>query len=139
MSCKVTVYTGGAFDLLHVGHVRLLKKAKELGDYLVVSIMSDEFVERCKGKKPIFCGSERAEMVSALECVDEVTIVHGHTDYKPMQLNKPCIRVVGPEYGKCDEHQLALEWMANHCIKVHVIDRTPGISTTMIIERIKDG
>lgn len=139
MSGKVVVYTTGAFDLLHVGHIRLLKKAKALGDYLVVGVMTDEFVERSKEKKPIFPCPERAEMVGALGCVDEVMMVYDHTDYKPMELCKPQVRVVGPEYGQHEGHQIALEWMANRCIKVHTIAKTQGISTTTIIEKIRNG
>lgn len=136
---KVVVYTTGTFDLLHVGHVRLLKKAKELGDYLVVGVKSDEFIEHTKGKKSIFPCWERAEMVGALGCVDEVMITYGRTDYKPMESCKPYIRAVGPEYGQWEGHQIALEWMANRGIQIHTIERTPDISTTTIIERIQNG
>ena len=71
-----TVLVGGCFDILHIGHVRFLSEAKKMGDYLIVLLESDEKVKRLKGKsKPVFIQKERAEMLSALQCVDLVVLL----------------------------------------------------------------
>ena len=69
------VFTNGCFDLLHVGHVRYLKKAKRLGEILVVAINSDRSTTRLKGpSRPINTQQDRAEVLAALACVDYVTV-----------------------------------------------------------------
>ena len=71
-----TVLAGGCFDILHIGHVRFLSEAKKMGDYLIVLLESDEKVKRLKGKsRPVFIQKERAEMLSALQCVDLVVLL----------------------------------------------------------------
>jgi len=85
------VFTNGCFDLLHVGHVRYLRQAREFGDALVVGVNSDASVRRLKGPgRPITPAKERAEILAALACVDFVTIFGAAT---PLQL----IRAVGPD------------------------------------------
>jgi rfaE bifunctional protein nucleotidyltransferase chain/domain len=70
------VLVGGCFDILHIGHVRFLSEAKGMGDYLIVLLESDEKVKELKGKnRPVFIQSERAEMLSALKCVDLVVLL----------------------------------------------------------------
>ena len=70
------VLTGGCFDILHIGHVRFLSEAKKMGNYLVVLIESDVKVKKLKGgNRPIFKQTERAEMLSALGCVDLVVLL----------------------------------------------------------------
>lgn len=89
---KRIVTTNGCFDLLHVGHVRYLYGAKELGDVLIVAINSDESVRRIKGPlRPIIPQEERAEMVAALEPVDYVTIFDEETPI-------PLIRAIRPDF-----------------------------------------
>jgi len=70
------VLTGGCFDILHIGHVRFLSEAKEMGDYLVVLLESDKNVKKLKGKKrPLFIQKERAEMLSALRNIDLIVLL----------------------------------------------------------------
>jgi rfaE bifunctional protein nucleotidyltransferase chain/domain len=70
------VLAGGCFDILHIGHVRFLSEAKKMGDYLVVLLENDEKVKKLKGKnRPIFTQEIRAEMLSALNCVDLVVLL----------------------------------------------------------------
>lgn len=88
---KKVVFTNGCFDLLHVGHVRYLQQARELGDALVVGVNSDASVRRIKGPgRPLNPARERAEVLAALGCVDFVTIFGAAT---PLQL----IRAIGPD------------------------------------------
>jgi glycerol-3-phosphate cytidylyltransferase len=72
MKKEIIGYTTGVFDLFHIGHLRLLQKAKNGCDRLIVGVSTDELVETYKGKKPIIPFDERVEIVSALKCVDEV-------------------------------------------------------------------
>lgn len=71
---KVIGYTAGVFDLFHIGHLRILKKAKLNCDYLIVAVSSDELVESYKSKTPVIPLQHRMEIISALKCVDEVVI-----------------------------------------------------------------
>lgn len=74
----VTVIATGAFDLLHVGHLRFLEAARRLGDRLIVGVESDERVHRWKGHgRPILSQEDRCELLSALRCVDETFIIEG--------------------------------------------------------------
>ena len=88
---RKVVFTNGCFDLLHIGHVRYLQEAQELGDALVVGVNSDASVRRLKGPgRPLTPAKERAEILAALACVDFVTIFGATT---PLQL----IRAIGPD------------------------------------------
>ena len=77
---KKVVFTNGCFDILHIGHARYLKEAKDCGDILVVGLNSDESVKRLKGNsRPIISENDRAEMLSHLESVDFVIIFNEET------------------------------------------------------------
>jgi rfaE bifunctional protein nucleotidyltransferase chain/domain len=92
------VLANGCFDILHVGHVRYLQSAKELGDLLVVAINSDWSVERYKGKAPVVPQDERAELVSCLEMVDMVFIFDDPSLHRVIGELKPHIQAKGTDY-----------------------------------------
>src|SRR5271169_2832972 len=74
-SAKIVVFTNGCYDLLHPGHIRLLEKARSLGDVLILALNSDAGVRRAKGPgRPLLTEEERAEVAAALEAVDAVTL-----------------------------------------------------------------
>ncbi|MFE6137778.1 glycerol-3-phosphate cytidylyltransferase [Bacillus sp. NPDC057893] len=119
------VITYGTFDLLHWGHINLLKRAKDLGDYLIVAVSSDEF-NRLKGKKSYHSYENRKMILEAVRYVDEVIPEH---DWK--QKIEDVIRynvdlfVMGDDWeGKFDE-------LSTYCEVVY-LPRTAGISTTKI-------
>jgi len=96
---KTIVFTNGCFDLLHVGHVRLLQAARGMGDLLVVGINSDESVRRYKGpSRPVVSEEERAEVLCALECTDYVVIFDEDTPVEIIRLLMPHIHVKGGDY-----------------------------------------
>ena len=82
MSKKIIGYTTGVFDMFHIGHLHLLKKAKNRCDYLIVGISTDELVEDYKGKTPIIPFEHRLEIVSALKFVDEVIAITHRDKYQ---------------------------------------------------------
>ncbi len=93
------VFTNGAFDLLHVGHLRTLQGARALGDCLVVAINSDASVRRSKGpSRPVVPEGERAELLCGLACVDYVTIFDDATVDGLLLLLKPDIHAKGTDY-----------------------------------------
>ena len=94
---KKIVLCHGVFDLLHVGHIKHLEKAKQLGDILVVTITSDKFVNKGPGR-PVFNQYLRVEAIAALDAVDYVAINDSQTAIKPIRLLKPNIYCKGNDY-----------------------------------------
>ena len=93
------VLANGCFDVLHVGHVRYLQGARDLGDLLVVGINSDAQVARLKGEgRPILAAGERAELVASMEAVDLVTIFDEPTVMELLLAIKPDIHAKGTDY-----------------------------------------
>jgi D-glycero-beta-D-manno-heptose 1-phosphate adenylyltransferase len=93
------VFANGCFDVLHVGHVRYLEGAKALGDVLVVAVNSDEQVRKQKGEgRPLMPQDQRAEIISALEAVDFVTIFEEPTVAELLLALKPDIHAKGTDY-----------------------------------------
>lgn len=119
------VITYGTFDLFHFGHLQILKRAKELGDYLVVAVSSDEF-NAVKGKQCVYPFEHRAEIVKAIKYVDEV-IAEDNWEQKnnDIKQRKIDIFVMGDDWkGKFDD-------LSRYCDVVY-LSRTPGISTTYL-------
>lgn len=126
------VITYGTFDLFHIGHLNILKRAKELGDYLVVAVSSDEFNE-IKGKVCKIKDTDRMEIVKAIRYVDEV-ILEESWDQKRRDIVEHDIDifVMGDDWeGKFDD-------LSDLC-EVKYLPRTKGISTTMIKAELAQG
>ena len=97
---KIVVFTNGCFDLLHRGHVELLRQARELGDCLVVGLNSDRSVEKLKGSgRPIQSEENRAILLNALEAVDYVTIFDEETPLALICDLQPHVLVKGADYN----------------------------------------
>ena len=96
---NVVVTTNGCFDVLHLGHLRYLQAARQLGDLLVVAVNSDSSVRQLKGEnRPLVPEDERAEMLAGLECVDYVVIFPEETPISLLSELKPSIHVKGGDY-----------------------------------------
>jgi D-beta-D-heptose 7-phosphate kinase/D-beta-D-heptose 1-phosphate adenosyltransferase len=135
---KRLVFTNGCFDILHVGHVRYLQRARELGDVLIVAINSDRSVRELKGAlRPIMSEQERAEMLAALTAVDYVTVFD---DISPRTLIAevlPDILVKGGDYNLDEIHgREEVEAAGGRVMSLPFVE---GASTSSIIERIKAG
>ncbi|HEX3269944.1 MAG TPA: adenylyltransferase/cytidyltransferase family protein [Ktedonobacterales bacterium] len=97
------MFTNGIFDLLHLGHVRYLREARDLGDLLIVAVNSDASTRRLKGPtRPIIGEDERAETLAALAAVDYVTIFANATAERLVRLLRPDIYVKGADYAGTD-------------------------------------
>jgi rfaE bifunctional protein nucleotidyltransferase chain/domain len=139
---RSVVLTNGLFDLLHVGHVDYLQRARELGDVLIVGLNSDDSARRLRGeKRPIVPQKERACLVAALACVDYVTIFEEDTAEKLVETLKPDVYVKAEDYT-VDEERGAGKALPEARIvtayggEVHILPYLPGYSTTNTIETI---
>ncbi len=127
------VFTNGCFDLLHMGHVRYLQDARELGSCLIVAINSDQSVRRLKGpSRPIIGQDERAEMLSAMECVDYVTIFQEDTPCELLELLRPDVLAKGGTTPSV----VGQEIVEGYGGKVLTLQLVEGLSTTEIIDQI---
>ena len=128
---KKIVFTNGCFDILHRGHVEYLQKARELGDLLVLGLNSDNSVKRLKGNdRPINNETDRAIVLSALECINYISIFDEDTPLELIKIVKPDILVKGGDYKIEDVvgREFAKETV--------LIDFVDGYSTTNIIKKI---
>lgn len=119
------VITYGTFDLFHIGHLNILKRAKELGDYLIVAVSSDAFNE-IKGKKCVIPDYERMEIVKAIRYVDEV-ILEESWDQKVEDVKKYNIDT----FVMGDDWKGQFDFLKKYCNVVY-LPRTKGISTTQL-------
>ncbi len=125
------VFTNGCFDLLHVGHVRLLKKARSLGDALVVAINSDLSLRALKGRgRPLVPQTQRAEVLAALASVDYVTVFDEDTPLETIRLLKPKVLMKGGDY------ELSEIVGKNQVKKVVRFPLVKSVSTTGLIRKI---
>ncbi|WP_439242073.1 adenylyltransferase/cytidyltransferase family protein [Lonepinella sp. BR2474] len=125
-----TVITYGTFDLFHIGHLRLLKRLKSLGDKLIVAVSTDEFNEG-KGKKTIIPYAQRAEIVENIGCVDLV-IPETSWEQKIVDVQKYNVDIfaIGEDwFGKFD-------FLKEYCDVVY-LERTQGISSTQLKQTLK--
>jgi len=131
---RTLVFTNGCFDLLHIGHVHLLSKAKEFGDVLIVAINSDRSARRIKGAgRPIIPEDARAEMLAALQCVDYVTIYDEDTPIPLLEIIRPDVIVKGGEYGK--EGVVGGELVESMGGRIENVQMIDGVSTTDVARR----
>ena len=135
------VLTNGCFDLLHVGHVRYLGAARDLGDALAVAVNSDASTRRLKGPgRPITDQEDRAEVLAALEAVDFVTIFDEDTAAELVSEVRPDIYVKGGDYAADPgDPRFPPEGriVAGYGGEVRTIEFIPGRSTTSLIERME--
>nr|WP_142283875.1 PfkB family carbohydrate kinase [Mycobacterium gordonae] len=106
---RTVVATGGCFDLLHTGHIRLLRQARDLGDALIVLVNSDASVRALKGAgRPVMGDADRARVLAALACVDAVALFDGPTPEHPLASLRPDIWVKGGDYTADDLPEAAV-------------------------------
>ena len=134
---KKIVTTNGCFDLLHLGHVRCLKKARSLGEILILGLNSDESVKKIKGqKRPLNNQEARAECLAELICVDYVSIFNDDSPEEFLKIVQPDIHVKGRDYEEKPIKEKELVESSGG--KVVLIDIVEGYSTSDLIEKIRN-
>ena len=134
---KKIVFTNGVFDLLHPGHVRYLQQARQLGDALVVGLNSDRSVRANKGpERPITPEDERAEVLSALACVDAVVVFDEETPHDLIAAVQPDVLVKGADWAAdAIVGRDIVEARGGRVVRVPV---ETGYSTTAIVRKIRE-
>jgi len=130
------VFTNGVFDLLHVGHLRYLQRARALGDVLIVGLNSDRSVRAIKGgDRPITLEGERAEILEALSCVDAVVVFDEDTPHDLIAAVQPDVLVKGADWAEdAIVGRDVVEARGGQVVRVPL---EPGQSTSAILERIR--
>ena len=134
---QAIVFTNGCFDLMHIGHTRYLQAARNLGDVLVVGVNSDVSVRTLnKGTdRPLVPEAQRAEILAALACVDYVVIFHEPDPGPLIAILQPNILVKGGDWPV--DRIVGRETVEARGGRVHTIPLVPGVSTTMLVQRIR--
>ena len=124
------IFTNGCFDILHRGHLELLKFCRSIGDHVVVGINSDDSVRKIKGPdRPIFSQEDRKAILESLTCVDEVFVFHEKTPQSLINSINPDIIVKGSDYSPD-------KVIGNESCEVVIFELLDGYSTTKTIQDI---
>ncbi|MBU1148425.1 MAG: D-glycero-beta-D-manno-heptose 1-phosphate adenylyltransferase [Candidatus Omnitrophica bacterium] len=133
---KDIIFTNGCFDILHVGHVAYLQRARSMGDILVVGLNSDSSVRKLKGKKrPVNSQKNRAKVLSALACVDFVVIFNSLTPLNLIKAIKPTVLVKGGDWNVKDI--IGGDFVRSLGSRVKSLPYIKGFSTRKLIKKIR--
>ena len=137
LKSKKVVFTNGVFDLLHLGHIDYLSKAKDLGDVLIIGVNTDESAKRLgKGKnRPITDEVSRSTIIASLNFVDAVVLFNEDTPYELIKTVQPDVLVKGADYKP--EEIVGYDVVTAKGGKIETIEFLPGYSTTLIEKKIK--
>jgi D-glycero-beta-D-manno-heptose 1-phosphate adenylyltransferase len=131
---KTVVFTNGCYDILHPGHIRLLERARSLGDVLILALNTDASVQRLKGPtRPMISQDDRAELACALEAVDAVTFFDEQTPRELIAEVLPDVLVKGADWAHFIAGREEVEAAGG---KVMALPLEPGYSTTDIVQEI---
>ena len=134
---KRVVWTNGCFDILHVGHIMYLQEARKEGDLMVVGLNSDASVRQNKGpERPVVCEHDRAQVLSALECVDYIVIFDEKTPMPLLDALKPDVYAKGGDYTLETIVQEERRLVEGYGGTIAIIPGREGQSTTYIINKI---
>lgn len=131
---KIIGYTTGVFDLFHIGHLNILKRARERCDYLIVGVSTDELVLQYKHKTPIIPYSERADIVAAIRYVDEVVPQESRDKMAAYDKYKFDVMFVGDDWKGSALFSEVEAQLAVHGSRVEYFPYTKGTSSTMLTE-----
>lgn len=136
-SHPVIGYTTGVFDMFHIGHLNILKRAKEQYDYLIVGVSTDELVQEYKHHLSVVPLEQRMAIVGALRCVDRVVVQTSRDKlaaWKKFHFNK---YFLGDDWKDNPFYKQIESELRQHGVEVIYLPRTPGISSTALVELIK--
>ena len=130
------VFTNGCFDILHTGHIKILKESRKLGDILIVALNSDKSVRKLKGKdRPVVSENDRASIISSFDFVDYVTVFKEDNPLNTIKKLKPDIITKGGDYKK--EQVIGKNFVESYGGKVKIISLEKNRSTSNILDKIK--
>jgi rfaE bifunctional protein nucleotidyltransferase chain/domain len=133
---KIVVFTNGAFDILHTGHLAYLQFAREQGDCLIIGLNSDDSVRRNKGpERPVNDLEDRAKMLLGLRCVDYVVVYEEDEPERLISILLPDVLVKGADWA---HYVSGRDIVESHGGRVVLADIVPGKSTSNLINRIRD-
>lgn len=131
---KKVVFTNGCYDVLHPGHIRLLERARSLGDVLILALNTDASVQRLKGPtRPLICETDRAALAEALECVDAVTFFDEDTPRELIAAVLPDVLIKGADWAHFIAGREEVEAAGG---QVLALPLEPGYSTTNIVDEV---
>ena len=131
---KKVVFTNGCYDILHPGHIRLLERARSLGDILILALNTDSSVQRLKGpSRPLIAQDDRVELACALEAVDAVTLFDEDTPRELIAEVLPDILIKGADWSHFIAGREEVEAAGG---RVMALPLEPGYSTTSMVEGI---
>ena len=131
-------YTTGVFDMFHIGHLNILRRAKEQCDYLIVGVSTDELVKKDKNKTPVIPYNERAAIVEAIKYVDKVVPQPDKDKFGAWEKYKFDVMFVGSDWKGTPQWEKFEEQFAPVGVKIVYLQHTDGISSTMLTDFIKN-
>ena len=132
-------YTTGVFDMFHIGHLNILKRAKEQCEHLIVGVTTDELCFKRKKKYPIICEAERAAIVTELRCVDQVVLQKDMNKLAAVKKYHADVVFVGSDWKGTDAWKKYEKELAEVGCTVVYLEHTDGISSTILRDRLNSG
>lgn len=130
-------YTAGAFDMFHIGHLNLIRQAKQYCDILVVGVNSDQLIMDYKNKRTVICENERRDIVESIRDVDKAVIVSTLDKREAWKKYKFDVLFIGDDWKGSDRWNETEEYMRQLGVDVIYLSRTKGISSTEIREKLQ--
>lgn len=131
-------YTVGTFDMFHIGHLSLIRRAKDYCDYLIVGIHSDEWVMHCKNKPTVFSYGDRAEILKSIQYVDEVVKNETRSKMEAWEKYHFNVAFIGDDWKGTEVWNKIDNELKQVSCDVIYIPYTKGISTTQIRQKLRD-
>lgn len=129
-------YTSGVYDMFHIGHLNILKKAKEQCDCLIVGVTTDALCEQRKHKTPIICEADRVAIVESIRYVDKVILQENMDKLAVVKKYHIDVVFVGSDWKGTPSWEQYEKDFAQYSCKVEYLDHTDGISSTILRERM---
>ena len=131
-------YTTGVYDMFHIGHLNILRRAKEQCDYLIVGVSTDELVQHDKHKTPIIPFEDRCAIIEAIKYVDKVVPQHDKNKFAAWEKYHFNKMFVGSDWKGTPQWQAFEEQFAPVGVEIIYLDHTDGISTTILRNRLNE-
>lgn len=138
MQKKIVGYTTGVYDMFHIGHLNILRRAKEQCDFLIVGVSTDELVKKDKNKTPIIGFSERIEIIKELRCVDLVVPQHNKNKLEAWETYHFDKMFVGSDWEGTPQWNLFEKQFKPLGVDIIYIPHTDGISSSILTEVVKN-